>query len=167
MERSETTCSNTRVSEGKLIDYYVDLHDTTTGDLKLLRAALEERAGKRRMHWPLQEASANAAKGKVKGSDFASSLKQLFKSAFPAEAMTSSVLLQRILTGLHPDINHQLLLRTRPTTFTAAVKDATDVEYTCTPWYLGKRKVGIHAIRPTQPTPNCPMLLHCTRTWMP
>ena len=82
------------------------------------------------MHWPLQEASDNAAKGKVKGSDFASSLKQLFKSAFPAEAMTSSVLLQRILTGLHPDISRQLLLRTRPTTFTAVVKDATDVEYT-------------------------------------
>ena len=51
-------------------------------------------------------------------------------SAFPAEAMTSSVLLQRILTGLHPDISCQLLLHTRPTTFTAAVKDATDVEYT-------------------------------------
>ena len=32
---------------GKLIDYYVDLNDTTKGDLKLLRAALEERAGKK------------------------------------------------------------------------------------------------------------------------
>ena len=38
---------------GKLIGYYVDLDDTTKGDLKLLRAALEERADKRRMHWPL------------------------------------------------------------------------------------------------------------------
>ena len=32
---------------GKLIDYYVDFDDTIKGDLKLLRAALEERAGKK------------------------------------------------------------------------------------------------------------------------
>ena len=32
---------------GKLIDYYIDLDDTTKGDLKLLRAPLEERAGKK------------------------------------------------------------------------------------------------------------------------
>ena len=74
----------------ELFDYYVDLNNTTKGDLKLLRAALEERAGKK-------EDALAASRSQGQGermSDFASSLKQLFKSAFSAEAMTSSVLLQ-------------------------------------------------------------------------
>ena len=137
---------------GKLIDYYVDLDDTTKADLKLLKAALEERAGKKED--ALAASRSFSQRSQEQGervSDFASSLKQLFKSAFPAEAMTSSVLLQRFLTGLRPDISRQLLLRSRPTTFTAAVKDATDVEYALE---FGGEEVNIHAIRPTQPTPE-------------
>ena len=137
---------------GKLIDYYVDHDDTTKGDLKLLRAALEERAGKKED--TLVASKSFSQRRQEQGervSDFASSLKQLFKSTFPAEGMTSSVLLQRFLTGLCPDISCQLLLSSRPTTFIAAVKNATNVEYALE---FGGEEVGIHAIRPTQPTPE-------------
>ena len=105
------------------------------------------------MHWPLREASANAAKSKVKGCQILLLLSNsyIFKSAFPAEAMTSSVLLQRFLTGLRLDISRQLFLCSRPTTFTAVVKDATDVEYALE---FGGEEVRIHAMRPTQPTPE-------------
>ena len=61
--------------------------------------------------------------------DFASTLKRLFKDAYPAESMASAVLLQHFLTGLHPEIGHQLLLRNRPATFTDALKDAEEIEY--------------------------------------
>ena len=89
---------------GKLIDYYVELP-----------AALQERAG-------VKEDSLVASKRfnqrnqcpdeKVK--DFASALKRLFKNAYPDESMDSAVLLQRFLTGLCPEIGHQLLLCGRP-----------------------------------------------------
>ena len=137
---------------GKLIDYYVDFDNTIKGDLKLLRAALEERVGKRED--PLAASRSFSQRSQGQGervSDFASSLKQLFKSAFPTEAMTSSVLHQRLLTGLHPEISRQLLLRSKPTTFTAAVKDATEIEYALE---FGGEEDGVHAIRPTQPTPE-------------
>ena len=43
--------------------------------------------------------------------------------------MTSTVLLQRFLTGLCPEIGRQLLLRNRPVNFADALKDAIDIEY--------------------------------------
>ena len=144
----------------KLFDYYVDLNNTTKGDLKLLRVALEERAGKK-------EDTLAASRSQGQGErvlDFASSLKQPFKSAFSAEAMTSSVVLQRVLTGLRPNISHQLLLLSRPTTYTAAVKDATDVEYALE---FGGEEVGIHAINQLNHLWNHPVLLHFTRNRMP
>ena len=109
---------------GRLIDYYVDFDDTIKGNLKPLRAALEERAGKREDSLAASRSFSQRSQGQgERVSDFASSLKQLCKSAFPAEAMTSSVLLQILLTGLRPEISRQLMLRSKPTTFTAAVKD--------------------------------------------
>ncbi|XP_065900992.1 uncharacterized protein [Dysidea avara] len=116
---------------GKLIDYYVDFDDTIKGDLKLLRAALEERAGKRE--------------------DPLAASRSFSQRSQRQEAMTSSVLLQRLLTGLLPEISRQLLLRSKPTTFTAAVKDATEIEYALE---FGGEEDGVHAIRPTQPTPE-------------
>ncbi|XP_065901887.1 uncharacterized protein [Dysidea avara] len=116
---------------GKLIDYYVDFDDTIKGDLKLLRAALEERAGKKEDPLAASRSFSQRSQGQ--------------------EAMTSSVLLQRLLTGLRPEISRQLLLRSKPTTFTAAVKDATEIEYALE---FGGEEDGGHAIRPTQPTPE-------------
>ena len=43
--------------------------------------------------------------------DFASALKKLFKNAYTTEALISTILLQRFLTGLHPDIDRHLLLK--------------------------------------------------------
>ena len=43
--------------------------------------------------------------------------------------MTSSVLLQRFLTGLRPEISRQLLLRKKPSNFTKALADVVDIEY--------------------------------------
>ena len=113
-----------------MIDYYVELDNNTKGDLKLLKAALQERTGTKED--PLL-ASRNFNQRNQgpdeKVHDFASALKQLFKNAYPTEAMTSTVLLQRFLTGLLPDIGRQLLLKKKPADFSAALKDAVDIEY--------------------------------------
>ena len=61
--------------------------------------------------------------------DFASTLKHLFKDAYPAESMASTVILQCFLTGLCPEIGCQLLLCNRPTTFIDTLKDAEEIEY--------------------------------------
>ena len=92
-------------------------------------------------------------------SDFASSLKQFFESAFPEEAMTSSVLLQRFLTGLRPEISRQLLLRQRPANFTTALKDAMDIEHALE--FCGEED-NIHAINRAQTTsePSDTVALH-------
>jgi len=137
---------------GKLIDYYVELDDATKKDLKLLRAALEERAGKKED--PLVASKNFTQRNQREGervSDFTSSLKQLFKTAFPQEAMTSAVLLQRFLTGLHSEISRQLLLRQKPADFTSALKDAMDIERALE--FCGEED-SIHAVSRTQPTPT-------------
>ena len=61
--------------------------------------------------------------------DFAAALKKLFKQAYPSEALTSSVLLQRFVTGLSPSISKQILLRGRPKELSEAIEGATAVEY--------------------------------------
>ena len=43
--------------------------------------------------------------------DFATDLKKLFVESYPGEEVTSTVLLQRFVTGLLPAISRQLLLR--------------------------------------------------------
>ena len=65
--------------------------------------------------------------------DFASTLKKLFKNAYPSEAMTSTILLQRFLTGLYPEIDRQLLLRKTPADYSTALKYAVDIEYRVAP----------------------------------
>ena len=115
---------------GKLIDYYVELDDGTKTDLALLKAALQERAGKKEDPLMASRRFNQRNQGQSeKVTDFADALKKLFKSAYPEEAITSAVLLQRFLTGLRPEIVRQLLLRTKPTDFPTAVKTAVDVEH--------------------------------------
>ena len=114
---------------GKLIDYYTDLPAATRDDLKLLKAALEEKAG----ITPDQFSAAASFNRRNQGpdersSDFAMALGKLFKVAYPSEASTSPVLLQRFVTGLRPPISRQLLLRKRPTDLSDAIRDATDIE---------------------------------------
>ena len=107
---------------GKLIDYYVELDDGTKTDLALLKAALQEKAGKKEDPLMASRSFNQRNQGQnEKVTDFADALKKLFKTAYPGEAITSAVLLQRFLTGLRPEIGRQLLLRTKPTDFPAAV----------------------------------------------
>ena len=61
--------------------------------------------------------------------DFAAALRKLFKQAYPGEALASSVLHQRFLTGLRPSISRQLLLRKKPTELSEAIEGAVEVEY--------------------------------------
>ena len=63
--------------------------------------------------------------------------------------MTSTVLLQRFLTGLHPEIGWQLLLREKPANFAAAVKDTTAIEYALE---FGGEDDSVHTIEWTQKT---------------
>ena len=115
---------------GRLIDYYVELDDETKADLKLLKAALQERAGTKEDPLLASKNFNQRSQGPdEKVNDYASALKKLFKIAYPDEAMTSAVLLQRFVTGLRSDIGRQLLLKKTPTNFAAALKDAVDIEY--------------------------------------
>ena len=115
---------------GKLIDYYVKLEDATKNDLALLKAALLDKSGKKED--PLVASRCFNQRNQSqdeKVADFSDALKKLYKSAYPGESLTSAVLLQRFLTGLHPEIGRQLLLRKKPANFADALKDAIDIEY--------------------------------------
>ena len=61
--------------------------------------------------------------------DFSTALKHIFKQAYPTEALTSTILLQRFLTGLRPPIGQQLLLRKKPGDLAEAITIAAEVEY--------------------------------------
>ena len=61
--------------------------------------------------------------------DFAAALKTIFRQAYPGEATSSTVLLQRFLTGLRASISQQVLLRKKPENLTEAIAIAAEVEY--------------------------------------
>lgn len=115
---------------GKLLDYYVDLGAADRESIDKLKGALTQRAG-------LKKDALTAARTFVqriqqpqeKVVDFVSALKKLFKEAYPEENLTSTVLLQRFMTGLRPTIARQLLLKGKPENLEEAVKAALDVEY--------------------------------------
>lgn len=115
---------------GKLVDYYIDLEEGEKASMKELKKALAKRAGLSAD--PLAAARKFTARTQVpqeRVSDFAADLKKLFKQAYPSEATTSSVLLQRFLTGLLPAISQQILLKGRPTTLEKALEEASEIEY--------------------------------------
>ena len=87
--------------------------------LSFLRVALQEKA---------RNFNARDQGSDERVSDYASSLK-LFTSAYTGEALSSTVLLQRFVTGLRPEISRQILLQKKPNDFAAALADAIDVEY--------------------------------------
>ena len=152
---------------GKLIDYYVELEDEVKNDVKLLKAALEEQAGKKED--PLVASRNFNLHSQTPGervADFASSLKQLFKSSYPGEALTSAVLLQKFLMGLRPEIGRQLLLHQKPANFNAAVKDAMAIEYALE---FGEDDT-IHSVGQKQKTgeevPNTAALLDALTKWL-
>ena len=118
------------VLRGKLVDYYIDLEESEKADIDQLKKALTERAGL--MIDPLATVRRFTARSQApqkRVSAFATELKKLFKQAYPSEATSSSVLLQRYLTGLRPAISRQILLKGKPTSLEQAMKEAAEVEY--------------------------------------
>ena len=115
---------------GKLLDRFVDFDEETKGDLAKLKSALEKAVG--RADDPLAAAKAFVSRDQQpneRAEDFAIALKKLFKEAYPSEVVTSSVLLQRFMTGLRPAVSQQLLLRGTPKELSEAIEGATAVEY--------------------------------------
>ena len=82
----------------RLIDYHIELDDETKGDLRLLKVvALQERAGTKEDPLLASKNFNQRSQGPdEKVNDYASALKKLFKIAYPEEAATSTVLLQRL-----------------------------------------------------------------------
>ena len=100
----------------------------TRADLGKLKFALEKVTG--RAEDPLAAARAFVSRDQApheRVEDFAADLRKIFKQAYPGEALTSSVLHQRFLTGLRPSISRQLLLRKMPTKLSEAIEGAVEV----------------------------------------
>jgi len=106
---------------GRLVDYYIDLEEEEKFSVQELGKSLKKRAGL--MTDPLAAArkfSIRSQEPQERVSDFATDLKKLFRLAYPEEAKSSSVLLQRFLTGLRPEISRQILLKGRPSSLEKA-----------------------------------------------
>ena len=115
----------------KLIHYYIDLPDDIRDDIKKLKAALEQKAGITPDCFSASSAFSRRNQGPdERCGDFAMELVKLFKLAYPTEATTSTVLLQRFVTGLRLSISRHWLLRKRPDDFSQALSDATEIEQT-------------------------------------
>ena len=115
---------------GKLLDYYVDLDDASKSSVATLKNALAKRAGLKKDSLAAAKMFVERSQGaQEKTADFAAELKKLFKQAYPDESATSTVLLQRFVTGLRPTISRQILLQGRPEDLEGAVKAASAIEY--------------------------------------
>ena len=115
---------------GKLVDKYVDFDAETRTDLVKLKVALEKASGQ--MKDPLVASRTFVTREQSQSEsveDFSTALKHFFKQTYPTEALTSSILLQRFLTGLRPPIGQQLLLRKKPEDLAEAITIAAEVEY--------------------------------------
>ena len=115
---------------GKLIDYYSELTDDEKNDVDVLKKSLMEKAGLTKD--PL--AAARDFQMRVQGPaekarDFAVAIKKKFKEAYLDEAMTSTVLLQKFMTGLRSSTGCQLLLKGKPASLDDAIKQAVEIEY--------------------------------------
>ena len=115
---------------GKLLDYYVECTQEIQRDLGLLKSTLMKKAGLVRDSLTASKLFMSRHQGQgEKVVDFLAGLKGLFKEAYSEEEPTSTILLQRFLTGLSPKICQQLLLRGKPDTLQRAVEDAATIEY--------------------------------------
>ena len=116
---------------GKLVDYYVELDEAIKACMKLLKTALMTRAGL--IKDPLTAGKifiSRCQHANEKAEIFTNDLRKLFEQAYPDEDVTSGILLQCLLTGLHVPVSHQILLHGQPTTFEQAIKEAMEIEYT-------------------------------------
>ena len=114
----------------KLLDIYDELPDTKKSGLKELKEALEKAKGAARDLLAAGKQFSERNQGShEKVADYATSLKKIFKEAYPKESGMSTVLSQKFLAGLKPSIRKQVLLKGRPSTLDEAVKTASDIEF--------------------------------------
>ena len=109
---------------GNIIDYYSKFFADVKGNLEELKKALHEWA--RLIQNPFSASMIFTSwnkKDDEHAADYAIKLTKLFKQAYPEENTTSTVLLQQFVTGLHPSIRCQLLLKKRPENMSQRVKD--------------------------------------------
>ena len=97
--------------------------------MTLLKSMLMKKAGLVRDSLTASKLYVPCQGPQEKVAEFLTGLKQLFKEAYPTEQLTSTILLQRFLTGLSLKICQQLLLHGKPETLHQAVDDATAIEY--------------------------------------
>ena len=115
---------------GKLLDAYIDIPDENKATLGALKQSLAERAGIAKD--PLSAAKLFAVRDQQqqeKVADYVVELRKLFTEAYPTEDVTSTVFLQRFLSGLSPPIGKQVLLKGRPRSMDDAIKMAKEVEF--------------------------------------
>ena len=114
----------------RLVDYYINLEEEEKVSIQELGNSLKKRAGL--MTDPLASArksSIRSQEPQERVSNFATDLKKLFRLAYLEEAKSPSVLLQRLLTGLSPEISRQILLKGRPSSLEKALEVTNEVEY--------------------------------------
>ena len=112
------------------MDIYIKLSDTIRADLAEVKKVLMSKAELTKD--PLvadKEFIVQTQQSNKTVNTFADDLKLLFCQAYPSEAPTSGILLQRFLTELKAPLSRQILLQGKPTTFEQAVKEAGEIEY--------------------------------------
>ena len=131
----------------------MEANDATRDDLAALKTFLMTKVGLVRD--PLTSSQLFMTRSQHSGErilDFVLDLKKLFKEAYSTEDYTSTILLQRFLTGLLPPNKHQLLLLGKPDSLDQAVKDAANIEYALN--FAGEEVNTIHHKPPTQEPPG-------------
>ena len=114
----------------RLLDYYVELDTDQKGSLRALKTALMMKAGIGQDPLTAGRAFGTRRRGpQERAADFATALLKLFFQAYPEENVTSSILLQQFLTGLHAPVSKQVLLRGQPGNLEEAISEATRAEY--------------------------------------
>lgn len=115
--------------KGKLLDHYIELTDVEKASMADLKKNLTSKAGLTKNKLTAARDFQSRIQGTTEAAgEYASDLKKKFKQAFPEEATTSAVLLQKFLTGLRPTTSCQVMLKGEPQTFEDAIKVAKDVE---------------------------------------
>ena len=114
---------------GKLFDEHVELPDESKEDLGKSIEVLAEWAGT--ICNPLSAAKLIAERNQrreKKVIEYTDEWKRLIRDAYRLEKVDSTVLVQRFLTGLLPEVERQVLLKGRPKTMGEAVKMVTDAQ---------------------------------------
>ena len=115
---------------GELLDLYLGLSEDKKELMAALKAALAERSGVTKHPLLVCKLFAEKNQGTHQTiAEYATELSKLFQEAHPSEDVSSTVLLNRFLSGLKPAVGQQVLFKEQPRTLAAAVKIAREVEF--------------------------------------